>query len=79
MSTRMIEQADYSVLVSACPVIRDGEPGPQSVSPGVWTRLLDAAELPFLALDLEELRAAAEQRRASEMATQEALKEKDDK
>jgi hypothetical protein len=77
MSTRVIEQADYSVLVGVCPVIREEEPGPQSVGPSFWKRLLDTAELQFLALDLEELPAAAEQRRASEMATQEALRDED--
>ena len=29
MSSRVIEQADYSVLVGACPVIREDGPGPQ--------------------------------------------------
>ena len=39
--------------------------------------LLEFGELPFLALDLEELRAAAEQRRAYELVTQEVLKKMD--
>jgi hypothetical protein len=77
MSTSVIEQADFSVLVGACPVIREEEPGPQAFGPGVWTMLLEFGELPFLALDLEELRAAAEQRRANELVTQEVLKEMD--
>jgi hypothetical protein len=73
LSTEVIEHGDSSVLVGVCPVIRDAEPGPKSVGPTFWTRLLEAGEMQFLARDLEQLRSAAEQRRASQLATQEAL------
>ena len=54
-STTIIEGADHSVLVGACPVLRTEEWNVEVKGPSLWSCLFFTRELQFLVRDLKEL------------------------
>jgi len=61
-STKAIAQADASVLLGTCPVIRTDERDPRVKGPALWLSLFLSGQLQFLARDLEELKEASGQK-----------------
>ena len=55
-STTIIEGADHSVLVGACPVLRTEEWNVEVKGPSLWGCLFFTRELQFLVRDLKELK-----------------------